>query len=109
MALADEIRAKRKAKGWSQIELAERLKISHGAVGLWETGGGITLENLVRLRDLIGLRFGDEGTSDSPTGYQIVQDPEKLAWLTLFDLMDASERAHVARMIRGSASVKTRS
>lgn len=39
MELSEKIVALRKAKGWSQEELAEQLDVSRQSVSKWELGG----------------------------------------------------------------------
>lgn len=110
MSLSSLIRSARKRHGLTQVQLAALLGVSKGAVAQWELDeGGTTpsVENMARLRDVLEIGSAAETATGSPNSYQFVEDPEKLAWLTLFDLMDETERLVVARMIRGSVTVKT--
>ena len=56
MKLSDKIIQLRKANGWSQEELAERLKVSRQAISRWE---GATAQpdvaNILRLSKLFGV------------------------------------------------------
>jgi transcriptional regulator with XRE-family HTH domain len=109
VTLPSLIRAMRKKRGLTQVQLAALLGVSKGAVAQWELEeGGTTpsVENMARLRQVLDIDVRAEASAGSPKSYQFVQDPEKLAWLTLFELMDDTERLIVARMIRGAVTVK---
>lgn len=100
----------RKRRGLTQVQLAAIMGVSKGAVAQWELDqGGTTpsVENMARLRDVLEIGAAAQTAAGAPNSYQFVEDPEKLAWLTLFDLMDDAERLVVARMIRGAVTVKT--
>lgn len=111
MSLASLIRASRKRRGLTQVQLAHLMELSKGAVGQWELENGTSpsVDNMARLRDVLGIPATAEAAAGAPNGYQFVEDPEKLAWLTLFDLMDENERLVIARMIRGAVTLRTRS
>ena len=54
------IRDKRKLKGWSQEELAERVDVSPKSIGTWESGkGSLKMENAERLADCLGVSIED--------------------------------------------------
>ena len=56
MILADKITALRKREGWSQEELAERLKVSRQSVSKWEGAQSIPeLEKILQLSRLFGV------------------------------------------------------
>ena len=56
MILADKIIALRKAKGWSQEELAERLDVTRQSVSKWEGAQSAPdLERIVRMSELFGV------------------------------------------------------
>jgi transcriptional regulator with XRE-family HTH domain len=62
---ADRIRALRKAKGWGQEDLAQRLDVSNGAVGYWEIGPNIphpkTLKKIAALFEVeVAYLLGSE-------------------------------------------------
>lgn len=100
----------RKRRGLTQVQLAAIMGVSKGAVAQWELDeGGTTpsVENMARLRDVLEIGRAAEASAGAPNSYQFVEDPEKLAWLALFDLMDNADRLVVARMIRGAVTVKT--
>ena len=70
-ALGLQIVKRRKARGWSQGELAQRLGVHRSCLGKWERGlSAPSLEDLVSLASLLGatldeLVFGQE-TTPSP-------------------------------------------
>ena len=45
---ADRIRALRKARGWGQEDLAQRLDVSNGTVGYWEIGKNIARPKVLK-------------------------------------------------------------
>ena len=56
MTLADKIIEERKKKGWSQEELAYKLKVSRQAVSKWENGtSDPSTSNLIALAKLFDL------------------------------------------------------
>ena len=56
MILADKIIALRRAKGWSQEELAERLDVTRQSVSKWEGAQSAPdLERIVRMSELFGV------------------------------------------------------
>lgn len=56
MILADKIIALRKAKGWSQEELAEKLDVTRQSVSKWEGAQSAPdLERIVRMSELFGV------------------------------------------------------
>lgn len=50
----NRIKAERALKGWTQVELADRLEVDASTVIRWETGGHISQENLVHMRRIFG-------------------------------------------------------
>lgn len=56
MTIAEKIAALRRARGWSQEELADRLSITRQAVSKWESGlAAPDLDRLVQLSELFGV------------------------------------------------------
>lgn len=61
MTLGDLLIKARKAKGWSQLRLAEEIGVSAEAVSKWECNAyRPNEENLAILDELLGLSFYDE-------------------------------------------------
>jgi transcriptional regulator with XRE-family HTH domain len=107
MSLSDLIRASRKRQGLTQVQLAELMGVNKSAVAQWE--GGTTdpsVDNMPRLREVLKIDRSAEAAAGTPNGYEFVEDPEKLAWLRWFDLMNDTERLIVSAMIRGLSSSK---
>ena len=56
MILADKIIEERKRNGWSQEELAEKLKVSRQAVSKWEGAQSIPdLDKILQMSSLFGV------------------------------------------------------
>jgi transcriptional regulator with XRE-family HTH domain len=50
----------RKAQNWTQLELADRLNVTHQAVSRWETGSSFPdIATLVRIAELFGVQVDD--------------------------------------------------
>lgn len=68
MILADKISELRRANGWSQEELAEKLDVSRQSVSKWESGSSIPdLNRLIKLSEIFGVS----------TDYLIKEDVEE--------------------------------
>lgn len=58
MTIPSEIKKARAAKGWSQRELAKRMKVAAGAVGQWENGTTKPkVSNRTELSKKLGIPF----------------------------------------------------
>ena len=56
MSLADKIMQLRKQKGWSQIDLADRLDVSRQSVSKWEMAQAVPeLDKIVKLSELFNV------------------------------------------------------
>ncbi len=56
MNISEKIRKARKSSGYSQEQLAEKLRVSRQAVTKWETGKGMPdIENLKSISDLLNI------------------------------------------------------
>lgn len=56
MAFSEKLQTLRKQRGWSQDELAARIRISRQAVSKWENGTAVPdTENVLALADLFGV------------------------------------------------------
>ncbi len=68
LALCENIRRLRRARGLSQEELAGRLGVSRQSVSLWEQGEtNPTVENIYAMSEVLGVSF-DELLADPPEG-----------------------------------------
>ncbi|MBS6218142.1 MAG: helix-turn-helix transcriptional regulator [Clostridiales bacterium] len=67
--LGERVRALRKARGWRQAELGEKIGLSHKAISTLESGSrGISVEKLIELA--YALRVSTDyllGITDDPT------------------------------------------
>lgn len=72
MELSERLAQLRRARGWSQTELAERLDVSRQAVSRWEVGTSFpSMEKLLALADAYGLSLaallqGDDAAPAAP-------------------------------------------
>lgn len=58
----DRVRQYRQAAGWSQLELAQKVGVTEGAVSSWEQGRtGATAANVAKMEDLFKLEEGRLG------------------------------------------------
>lgn len=58
--MGSAIRAKRKAKGWTQAQLAEAVSVEKETISRFETGAiSPTLGRLLRLSEVLGCSVGD--------------------------------------------------
>ena len=58
MTFGEKLQALRKARGWSQEELATQINVSRQALSKWESGASVPdTENVVALSRLFGLRI----------------------------------------------------
>jgi transcriptional regulator with XRE-family HTH domain len=55
--LGDQVRKARKAKGWSQAELARRASVSPRTIWNWEHTGPIPEDRVPQLREALGVTF----------------------------------------------------
>lgn len=64
MKLEEKLVSLRKAKGLSQMKLAEKMNVSRQAISRWETGAAIpSSENLKYLSDLYSVSFAQRATA----------------------------------------------
>jgi transcriptional regulator with XRE-family HTH domain len=72
LALAERIKSARRSAGITQRQLAEKLAVSAGAVGRWETGAVPATEHLAALSDVLGVSLdgllGKSSSADQPAG-----------------------------------------
>lgn len=61
IAIAEAIRAARKARGWSQTDLAERARISRPTVARVERGDSVSSATLLKIASALDLRLGLHG------------------------------------------------
>ena len=73
MTFGEKLQALRKARGWSQEELATQINVSRQALSKWESGASVPdTENVIALSRLFGvttaylLLEGDAGVHAAP-------------------------------------------
>lgn len=54
-----DVKALRKARGWTQAQLAERVGVAQGTVSYWDNGTQPTAANAVRLAQALGCSVED--------------------------------------------------
>lgn len=58
--IADQIKKYRKARGWTQPQLADKLSVSKQTISNWETGMKVPrMGSLQKLADLFGVKIGE--------------------------------------------------
>jgi len=89
MVFSERIKKEREKKGWSQIELAEKIHVSRQSVSKWETGKNYpSIEVIIDLSDLFGITIDELLRSDEELKEKVIQDSKKLAfpkWKVFFD------------------------
>ena len=77
MTFGEKLQALRKARGWSQEELAEQLGVSRQAVSKWETDAGLPdLERLIALSRLYHITLDELVKGESPE--ETAEAPEEI-------------------------------
>ncbi|MCR5825962.1 MAG: helix-turn-helix domain-containing protein [Oscillospiraceae bacterium] len=94
MKLKEKLTQLRKEKGWSQLELAERLNVSRQAVSRWENGLAIpSTDKLKQLSTLYGVSL-DSLLSDS----EEMKPPEKPEITATEAESDENAAIHIIRV-----------
>jgi transcriptional regulator with XRE-family HTH domain len=105
MSLSDFIRTERRKKDWSQRDLAKKLGVSPGAVAQWELDQ--TRPAPMTMIDLCGV-FGVQISAffgpDGPYQGQFVDDPDELAWLSIWRRTPEPDRAPLLRALNPHAA-----
>ena len=71
MSLAERLASLRRKKGMTQMELAEKLKVSRQAISGWEVGSSTpNMDNLKALSELYGVSIDDLLTNDTGTYFE---------------------------------------
>lgn len=106
MEISDLIRSQRKAQKLSQRALAQRLGVSFGLVGQWETGETKpTMERIVDLCAVFGISAQTFLEPGAPYHGQMVENGDEFEVLTLWrKIKKAEDRAFVLRFLRNAAS-----
>lgn len=89
MFFGEKLKKEREKRGWSQIELSEKIHVSRQSVSKWETGKNYpSIEVIIDLSDLFGITIDELLRSDEELKEKVIQDSKQLAhpkWKTFFD------------------------
>ena len=85
MRFGEKLQALRKARGWSQEELARQINVSRQALSKWESGAAVPdTENVVALSRLFGVTTDylllEEGTVTAPSTASVAAPTEENKW-----------------------------
>lgn len=104
--IGDVIRTERRRLGMSQRDLAKRLGRSAGAIGQWESGSTRpTLANFIEACGVFGISVRGFIGPDSPYRGELVEDPEELALIEAWRMLNPAARPTVLQMLRGARPV----
>jgi transcriptional regulator with XRE-family HTH domain len=104
--IGDVIRTERNRLGMSQRDLAKRLGKSPGAIGQWENGTTRpTLANFIEACGVFGISVRGFIGPDSPYRGELVEDPEELALIEAWRMLNPAARPTVLQMLRGARPV----
>lgn len=106
--LALRVQALRLERGLTQVELAVESGVSRSHIAKIETGDDSAgLATLQSLASFFGVSMDylqtGEHAAPPPTQGRLVQDPEQMAWLQLWEAIPADQRLRVARMVKAAA------
>jgi transcriptional regulator with XRE-family HTH domain len=77
-ALGRRISALRREKGWTRVELAEKLGVSRERLGKWEVGGNSPpLGMLIRLRRVLAVTLDELVTGEPPASRAMTEEDRK--------------------------------
>lgn len=92
MTLGEKIQDLRKARGWTQEQLAERISVSRQALSRWELGAAVPdTENVLQISRLFGVstdyllhnEYGNDGDvpAAQTSGAALTAKHKSLAWI----------------------------
>lgn len=98
------------AKGYTQIELAKKLDVSLPTLKRWLSGKAVTLENLKKLTDTLGVSFAELATATNDKGrarfqYTLEQEEQFARNPELLAFFDYLVRGHSASNIQKKFSL----
>lgn len=89
MFFGEKLKREREKRGWSQVDLAEKIHVSRQSVSKWETGRNYpSIEVIIDLSDLFGITIDELLRSDEELKEKVIQDSKQLAhpkWKAFFD------------------------
>lgn len=95
MKLEEKLVSLRKAKGLSQMKLAEKMNVSRQAISRWETGAAIpSSENLKYLSDLysVSLDYLLSDSADAPEQNRRISNEPDGEMVTISDSADGGKK-----------------
>ncbi|HTR17401.1 MAG TPA: helix-turn-helix transcriptional regulator [Acetobacteraceae bacterium] len=98
--VGSRIRSLRRAKGWTQGQLADATGVSRSAVAQWETDrAGQIRANLSRIADCLGVSV-EVLLTGAPAGAPAELLGDELAMIRLYRECDGEDRAFLLRTAR---------
>ncbi|MBH0156325.1 helix-turn-helix transcriptional regulator [Fictibacillus sp. 5RED26] len=89
MVFGEKLKSVRKARGWSQEELAEKLFVSRQSVSKWENGQNYpSIEVIIKLSDLFEVTIDELLRTDEELKEKVIKDSKQLAHPKLKFLFD---------------------
>ncbi|MGG0739221.1 helix-turn-helix domain-containing protein [Niallia taxi] len=89
MIFGERLKQEREKKGWSQLDLSEKIHVSRQSVSKWETGKNYpSIEIIIHLSDLFGVTIDEMLRSDKELKDKVIKDSKKLAypkWKVFFE------------------------
>ncbi|WOD64948.1 helix-turn-helix domain-containing protein (plasmid) [Niallia taxi] len=89
MIFGERLKQEREKKGWSQLDLSEKIHVSRQSVSKWETGKNYpSIEIIIHLSDLFGVTIDEMLRSDKELKDKVINDSKKLAypkWKVFFE------------------------
>ena len=108
MTFGEKLQELRKARGWSQEELAGQIHVSRQALSKWESGGAVPdTENIIALSRLFGVTtdylLGREPAPDDPIemlSRELNLNLYEKAIVTAYLAMDTKSRTDLVKMVQ---------
>jgi len=105
--IGQRIASARRARGWTQTELAARLGVTRSAVAQWETGrAGQVTGTASRIADALGLGIEELLHGADPRAPLQALNAEETAMLRLFRSCEPDDRQILLRTARRLSAAK---
>lgn len=83
MFFGERLKEEREKRGWSQVDLAEKIHVSRQSVSKWETGKNHpSIEMIIDLSDLLEITIDELLRNDKNLEEKIVKDSRKRKYLS---------------------------
>lgn len=84
MFFGERVKKEREKRGWSQVDLAEKIYVSRQSVSKWETGKNYpSIEVIIELSNLFDITIDELLRSDEDLTEKIIQDSKQVKFLDL--------------------------